>query len=53
MTNTGDVELEDVTIEDPLAGGVIKTIASLAVGESQVYTYEYQIPEDAAAGSRD
>lgn len=52
VTNTGDVELEDVTIEDSLAGGVIKTIASLAVGESQVFTYEYQIPEDAAVGSR-
>lgn len=52
VTNTGDADLEDVTVEDSLAGGVIKTIASLAIGESQEFVYEYQVPEDAAAGSR-
>ena len=52
VTNTGDVDLTDVTVEDSLAGGVIKTIDALSVGASESFTYEYQIPEETEAGSR-
>lgn len=52
VTNTGDVDLSNVRVDDSLAGGQIKVIDSLAVGETQEFLYEYVIPEDALPGSR-
>lgn len=52
ITNTGDVDLKDIPVRDSMAGGVIETIDYLAVGESQEISYDYQVPEDAVAGSR-
>lgn len=52
ITNTGDVDLKDILVRDSMAGGVIETIDYLAVGESQEISYDYQVPEDAVAGSR-
>lgn len=48
VTNTGNVDLEGVIIDDPLFinGGCPKTV-SLAVGETISFTQEYKIPEDA------
>lgn len=52
ITNTGDVDLKDIPVRDSMAGGVIETIDYLAVGEFQEISYDYQVPEDAVAGSR-
>lgn len=52
VTNTGDVDLSNVRVDDSLAGGQIKVIDSLEVGETQEFLYEYVIPEDALPGSR-
>lgn len=52
VTNTGDVDLSNVRVDDSLAGGQIKVIDSLAVGDTKEFSYEYVIPEDALPGSR-
>lgn len=52
VVNNGDVELTDVTVEDSLAGGIIKTIDSLKAGEQDTFDYEYIVPADAEEGSR-
>ncbi len=52
VSNTGDVDLENLRVDDSLAGGQIEVIEYLAVGDTYAFDYEYMIPEDAAAGSR-
>ena len=52
VSNTGDVDLENLRVDDSLAGGQIKVIEYLAVGDTYAFDYEYMIPEDAEAGSR-
>ena len=52
VSNTGDVDLENLRIDDSLAGGQIEVIDYLAVGETYAFEYEYTVPEDAEAGSR-
>jgi LPXTG-motif cell wall-anchored protein len=48
VTNTGDVNLTNVTVKDDKLGDV-GTIAALAVGESQTLTKDYLIPAGTAA----
>jgi uncharacterized repeat protein (TIGR01451 family) len=38
VTNTGDVTLTDVTVNDPLSTGCNKNLGTLAVGQSKSYT---------------
>src|SRR5204862_870514 len=38
VTNTGDVDLSNVTVTDPLTGSCAKTIGDLAKGASTSYT---------------
>ncbi len=38
VTNTGDVDLENIVIDDPLTSNCNNIIASLAVGQTEVYT---------------
>lgn len=52
VSNTGDVDLENLRVDDSLAGGEIEVIDYLAVGDTYAFDYEYMIPEDAEAGSR-
>lgn len=52
VVNNGDVDLKDLTVEDSLAGGIIKTIDYLKVSEQYTFDYEYVIPADAEPGSR-
>ncbi len=52
VSNTGDVDLENLRIDDSLAGGEIEVIDYLAVGETYAFEYEYTVPENAEAGSR-
>ena len=52
VSNTGDVDLENLRVDDSLAGGQIRVIDYLAVGEACSFEYEYLVPEDAEAGSR-
>ena len=52
VSNTGDVDLENLRIDDSLAGGQIEVIDYLAVGETYAFEYVYTVPENAEAGSR-
>lgn len=52
VANTGDVDLENVRVSDSLAGGQIKVIDALAVGEVCSFEYPYTVPDNAQAGSR-
>ena len=52
VSNTGNVDLENLRVVDSLAGGQIRVIEYLAAGDTYAFDYEYMIPEDAAAGSR-
>ena len=52
VSNTGDVDLENLRVDDSLAGGQMKAIEHLAVGETCAFDYEYRIPDGAAASSR-
>ena len=52
VSNTGDVDLENLRVDDSLAGGEIEVINYLAVGETYAFEYEYTVPENAEAGSR-
>ena len=52
VTNNGDVDLRDVTVEDSLAGEVVQTIEQLKVNEQYTFDYEYVVPADAKPGSR-
>ncbi len=45
VTNTGDVTLYDVLVQDPLTG-LSEVIAELPVGDSVVFTTEYQVTEE-------
>uniref|UniRef100_UPI00047AB329 DUF7507 domain-containing protein n=1 Tax=Algoriphagus vanfongensis TaxID=426371 RepID=UPI00047AB329 len=45
VTNSGNVTLTDVTVEDPLTD-MEEDIASLAPGESQTYTTYYTVTQD-------
>jgi uncharacterized repeat protein (TIGR01451 family) len=51
VTNTGDVELFDISVDDDVIGHICD-IASLAPGESQECTATYTIPEDSPAHIR-
>jgi len=50
VVNTGDADLKELHITDSLLGGEIKLIPYLAIGEKEVFTCTYQVPEDAKAG---
>ena len=51
MTNTGNVDLANVVVDDPMLGGTIGTIPLLAVGATETFTVSYIItPEDQEAG---
>lgn len=52
VANTGDVDLKNLQVDDSLAGGQIRVIDYLAVGETCAFDYEYVVPEDTEAGSR-
>ena len=46
VANCGNVELNDVSVDDPLLGGEIWSADSLLVGESENFTVEYTIQND-------
>ena len=46
ITNTGGVTLTNVVVTDPLTGGEIGTIASLAPGETQTLYTSYEVTQD-------
>lgn len=55
VTNTGNVDLVNVKVEDSLSGGVwmdSPDIGDLSVGESVTLAYQYTIPEGAADGEK-
>ena len=52
VSNTGDVDLENLRVDDSLAGGQIRVIDYLAVGETCAFDYEYVVPENIEAGIR-
>lgn len=54
VTNTGKVDLVDVTLEDSLVDldGDTAFLGDLAVGETKTITYEYTVPEGTAAGTQ-
>ncbi len=52
VANIGDVDLKNLRVDDSLAGGQIRVIDYLAVGETYAFDYEYVVPEDTEAGSR-
>lgn len=45
VTNTGNTILVDVAVNDPVLGGLIGTIPSMAVGETVTLTVQYTITE--------
>ena len=53
VTNTGKVDLVDVTVADDLGGTFLDDphIGSLAVGESVTLRYEYVVPAETADGT--
>ncbi len=54
VTNDGDVPLTDVSVSDPLLGGVVCTFDSLAVGAVETCSGTYAIDQhDIDAGTRD
>ncbi len=51
VTNTGNADLVDVEVNDPLLGGLIGTFATLAIGETQEVFANYTITaENETAG---
>ncbi|HMQ37536.1 MAG TPA: LPXTG cell wall anchor domain-containing protein [Micropruina sp.] len=38
LTNSGEVDLVDVTVADPVAAGCVRTFPTLAIGETQTWT---------------
>ncbi|MEM8550891.1 MAG: SdrD B-like domain-containing protein, partial [Pseudomonadota bacterium] len=51
VTNTGNVTLTNVTVVDPLLGGTLETIASLAPGASETVTGEYTVTQEDLDGA--
>ncbi|TCS49321.1 putative repeat protein (TIGR01451 family), partial [Primorskyibacter sedentarius] len=51
VTNTGELTLQNVVVQDAALGGAIATIATLGLGETTTVTYDYVITEaDRVAG---
>jgi uncharacterized membrane protein len=48
VTNTGDVALNDVALNDDKLGGVGTTIALLSAGDSQTFTKDFTVPAGSA-----
>lgn len=51
VLNTGDVDLQDISVYDSLAGDTIRTIPKLKKGEKVGFDYEYTVPKHAEAGT--
>lgn len=51
ITNSGDGDLVNVKVNDPLLGGDILTLAMLAHGSSYEFSKTYTIPQDFIAGT--
>ncbi|MBF0673308.1 MAG: DUF11 domain-containing protein [Salinibacterium sp.] len=52
VTNTGNVTMSDVSVDDPLVPGLTPASATLAPGESQAFTGVYVVtPADVTSGS--
>ncbi|WP_165611810.1 DUF7507 domain-containing protein [Cognatiyoonia koreensis] len=46
VTNTGNTDLVDVIVNDPLLGGIVGTIANLPIGATESLTATYTLTDD-------
>ena len=51
VTNTGEIELNNIEVIDSLNGTWVETITKLNPGESKEYTFEYTIPNNTPNGT--